>query len=69
MANVFDSLFPQEIVSMKSFLGYSSNVYGDSSNVIKCTQGKFRIGNKMLISILEKVKLAKMQRSPTTTCT
>jgi hypothetical protein len=54
---------------MKSFLGYqtmflncsfqiSSNVYGDSSNVIKCTQGKFRIGNKMLMSILEQVKLA-----------
>jgi hypothetical protein len=69
MAGVFDNLYPQELVSMKSFLGYQtmflnfsfhilSNVYGDSSNVFKCTQGKFRIGNTVLMSILEQVKLA-----------
>jgi beta-galactosidase beta subunit len=56
-------------LNISSFLSYqtmflncsfqiSSNVYGDSSNVIKCTQGRFKIGNKMLMSILEQVKLA-----------
>jgi hypothetical protein len=58
---------------MKSFLGYqtmflncsfqiSSNIYGDSLNFIKCTQGKFRIWNKMLMPILEQVKLAETQK-------
>jgi hypothetical protein len=57
-----------ETMNMKSFLSYqtmflncsfeiSSNVYGDSSNVIKCTQGRFKIGNKMLM-LIEHVKLA-----------
>ena len=57
-------------LNISSFLSYqtmvlncsfqiSSNVYGDSSNDIKCTQGRFSIGNKMLMSILEQVKLAK----------